>query len=204
MENNTSGHGQFSNVPEDVKEWNWGAFWLTWVWGLGNRTYIALFAVIPFVNIFMMFYLGARGNELAWENNYWYNVYDLHQEQKRWAIGGWIVMISLVILTIVKGISLYDDNNKLEMVANESLAIIMLNSDAEVLIGEHYNISNVSKRDFELYETETITYTYILKSDNGVYWVTVTLAEDNIETINISPFEKNDIKQDDIIINCLK
>ena len=24
---NTSGHGEFAIIPEEIKNWNWGAFW---------------------------------------------------------------------------------------------------------------------------------------------------------------------------------
>lgn len=37
---NTS--GTRGPVPDEVKGWNWGAFFLTWVWGIGNRLWIVL------------------------------------------------------------------------------------------------------------------------------------------------------------------
>lgn len=33
-------------IPEEIKHFNWGAFCLTWIWGLFNKTYIALFFVL--------------------------------------------------------------------------------------------------------------------------------------------------------------
>ena len=41
MIENTSGHGEYSIVPNEVKKWNWGDFWLTWIWGIGNKSYIS-------------------------------------------------------------------------------------------------------------------------------------------------------------------
>ena len=40
-------------VPAAAKKWNWGAFFMTWIWGLGNKTYIALLGLIPVVNLVM-------------------------------------------------------------------------------------------------------------------------------------------------------
>ena len=53
----TSGLGKQSVVPPEVKGWNWGAFLLNWIWGIGNSTYIALLMFVPLVNIFMFFIL---------------------------------------------------------------------------------------------------------------------------------------------------
>jgi hypothetical protein len=34
-------------IPAEIRLWNWGAFLLNWIWGIGNQTYIALLALIP-------------------------------------------------------------------------------------------------------------------------------------------------------------
>ena len=34
-------------IPAEIKRWNWGAFLLNWIWGIGNQTYIALLALVP-------------------------------------------------------------------------------------------------------------------------------------------------------------
>ena len=34
-------------IPAEIKRWNWGAFLLNWIWGIGNQTYISLLALIP-------------------------------------------------------------------------------------------------------------------------------------------------------------
>ena len=57
-----SGLGKDSVVPPELKGWNWGAFLLNWIWGIGNSTYIALLMFVPFVNIVMFFMLGAKGH----------------------------------------------------------------------------------------------------------------------------------------------
>ena len=62
---NTSGQGKGTELPDELKGLNWGAFLLNWIWGLGNRTYIALLALIPLVNFVMMFVLLFKGNKWA-------------------------------------------------------------------------------------------------------------------------------------------
>lgn len=39
---NTSGQGVAAVVPPELDRWNWGAFLLNWIWGIGNNTFIAL------------------------------------------------------------------------------------------------------------------------------------------------------------------
>jgi hypothetical protein len=44
---NTSGQGKRAEIPPDVRAWNWGAFWGTWIWGLANRVWITLLYPLP-------------------------------------------------------------------------------------------------------------------------------------------------------------
>ena len=43
---NTSGQGALATVPGEIDKWNWGAFPLNWIWGIGNNTFIALLMFI--------------------------------------------------------------------------------------------------------------------------------------------------------------
>ena len=43
---NTSGQGSSAVVPKEVHGWNWGAFLLNWIWGIGNNVWLALLALI--------------------------------------------------------------------------------------------------------------------------------------------------------------
>lgn len=83
-----------------LPRWNWGAFLLTWIWGVGNRVWISLLALIPGVNIFMAFYLGLKGNGLAWERSRYLNLSEFKKAQKlwlRWGIGIFLVITLLAI-----------------------------------------------------------------------------------------------------------
>lgn len=85
-EENTSGRGPAAVVPPELDRWNWGAFVLNWIWGLGNRTYIALLCFVPFLNLVMPFVLGARGSRWAWQNDRWDSIEHFKRVQRRWAI----------------------------------------------------------------------------------------------------------------------
>jgi hypothetical protein len=90
---NSSGQGKNSEVPSEIRVWNWGAFFLSVIWGLFNRTYIALLTLIPFVGVVMVFVLGFKGNEWAWQNKRWKSIEQFQRVQKHWAKWGIILFI---------------------------------------------------------------------------------------------------------------
>ena len=95
-----SGQGKNSAVPEEIKGWSWGAFWLNWIWGIGNSTYIALLMFVPFVNLVMIFVLGAKGNQWAWQNREWKDIEHFKKVQKNWARIGFGLLVVIMPLFI--------------------------------------------------------------------------------------------------------
>lgn len=85
---NTSGQGEEAVVPPEIRRWNWGAFLLTWIWGLGNGTERALLVFVPIAGLAMPFVLGAKGSEWAWKNRKWKDVAAFRAAQRRWAWAG--------------------------------------------------------------------------------------------------------------------
>lgn len=92
-----------SPLPEGIKGWSWGAFWLSWIWAIFNKTWIGLLALIPLVNLVMMIVLGLKGREWAWKNKAWPSVEHFNHVQKKWNLAGWIVIIVALILGIAAG-----------------------------------------------------------------------------------------------------
>jgi hypothetical protein len=84
-------------IPPELDRWNWGAFLLGWIWGIGNNTYIALLALIPGVNLIMHFVLGFKGNQWAWRNGRWDGVEHFKRVQRAWAKWGLIVWIIVAL-----------------------------------------------------------------------------------------------------------
>ena len=85
-------------TPPEIRGWNWGAFLLNWIWGIGNNTYIALLTLIPVVGFVMIFVLGAKGNRWAWKNGRWDSVAHFKRVQRRWAIAGLVVWLGGIAL----------------------------------------------------------------------------------------------------------
>jgi hypothetical protein len=96
---NTSGRGALAVVPPEVDRWNWGAFLLNWIWGLFNQVYIALLMFVPFVNLVMVFVLGAKGSAWAWRNKRWESVEEFKRVQRAWAIAGVIVVVAVALFS---------------------------------------------------------------------------------------------------------
>jgi hypothetical protein len=71
-------------VPAEIDRWNWGAFLLNWIWGIGNNVFIALLALVPFVGLIMVFVLGAKGSRWAWRNGRWESVEHFKRVQRAW------------------------------------------------------------------------------------------------------------------------
>lgn len=97
---NTSGRGSTAVVPPEINRWNWGAFLLTWIWGIGNSTFIALLMFVPFVNFIMWFVLGAKGSAWAWQNKHWDSVDDFKRTQRKWAAWGAVVSVVTVLFAV--------------------------------------------------------------------------------------------------------
>ena len=95
----TSGQGSLAMIPEEIRGWNWGAFVLCWIWGIGNKVWIALLALLPFVGFIMNIVLGIKGNEWAWRNKKWDSVANFKTTQRTWAIVGLVLLIPYVIGT---------------------------------------------------------------------------------------------------------
>ena len=88
------------SVPIEIYGWNWGAFFLNWIWGIGNKTYIALLSLIPLVGLVMIFILGAKGNEWAWRNRHWDSIEQFQSVQGKWTAWGFGVFLACFGITL--------------------------------------------------------------------------------------------------------
>jgi hypothetical protein len=98
---NTSGRGPDAALPPELRGWNWGAFFLNWVWGLGNKTFIALLMFVPPAMFVMPFVLGAKGNQWAWGNTTWESTEHFRKVQRLWAWAGLATVTALPTLLLV-------------------------------------------------------------------------------------------------------
>lgn len=91
---NTSGRGPASQLPPEIQRWNWGAFLLSWIWGIGNNALAALLVFVPLFGVIWLFVVGAKGSEWAWRNKRWESVAQFQATQRRWARWGVIVWLA--------------------------------------------------------------------------------------------------------------
>ena len=98
---NTSGQGPSADIPREIIWWNWGAFFLNWIWGIWNKTYIAFFCLLPVIGFIMMIVLGMKGNEWAWQHKRWESVDQFQRVQRSWSKAGLIVAVILLCLGIL-------------------------------------------------------------------------------------------------------
>lgn len=87
-----------ADVPEEIKGWNWGAFAFNWIWGIGNKTYLPLLALIPIFDIVWIFICGAKGNEWAWKDGHYTDVESFKNTQATWNRAGLVMFIIQVVL----------------------------------------------------------------------------------------------------------
>jgi len=75
-------------VPDGVRGWSWGAFLLGWIWAIGNRTWIGLLCLVPYVGFGVAIWLGIQGREMAWKNGNWDSVEHFNRVQRSWSQWG--------------------------------------------------------------------------------------------------------------------
>lgn len=94
----TGPNGQF---PEELRRWNWGAFFGSWLWAIANNVYVGLLALIPPLHLIISIVLGMKGNEWAWKHRRFESIDQFRAVQRawtRWGVGIFIAMIVLIIL----------------------------------------------------------------------------------------------------------
>lgn len=99
-------------IPNNIKQWNWGAFWFSWIWGIANKSYLTLLTLIPFFNFIWMFVCGFKGNEWAWKNKKWHSLEAFNNTQKKWAIVGNCIAVLSLVLTLALWVVVQNVSNE--------------------------------------------------------------------------------------------
>ena len=117
-------------IPAKLDRWNWGAFFLHWIWGLGNSTYIALLMFVPLVNIVMVFVLGAKGSKWAWKNRLWEDEAHFITTQRNWAWGAVAAYagVFLVFGSLFFGLSAIMKNSEAY-----KMTMVQVRSDSQII-----------------------------------------------------------------------
>lgn len=91
------------DVPAEAKGLNWGAFLLSWIWGLGNGAGcgpVALLFILPGIGQVVGLF---KGNEWAWKGKQWASVDAFKAAQRKWAMAGVIVLVIALLVACVAG-----------------------------------------------------------------------------------------------------
>ena len=119
--------GKNSPVPDDIKGFNGGVFWITLIWAIVNKSKIPVIAwaavficsCIPFINFIssvitfpLWVVMGFFGNDWAWQNNNWKSIAEFHRIQRLWAIWGFVAQFLAITFLIILAISLMGNVNK--------------------------------------------------------------------------------------------
>jgi hypothetical protein len=89
-----------ARIEAELAKWNWGAFLLTWLWGVFNGVMRSFMVLIPIYGIYEWIMLGKNGNRLAWETNRWQTIDEFHKTQRKWAIWGWVIAVVVILIII--------------------------------------------------------------------------------------------------------
>ena len=103
---NNSGGGSSITLPPGIKGWSWGAFLLNWIWAIGNRVWIGLLSIVPYVGFIIAIYIGFKGRELAWRKKRWDSIEEFNRVQKKWSTWGVILVFGVAGIGILAAIVL--------------------------------------------------------------------------------------------------
>ena len=98
----TSGLGALSQIPPEIRGWNWGGFLLTWIWGIGNNVWWSFLVFIPYLGFMVMpWVLAFKGNQWAWQSRHWDSVEHFKRAQHTWAMWGLGITIAVTLLLTI-------------------------------------------------------------------------------------------------------
>lgn len=131
MINLKSKESKYHPIPEEMKEFNWAAFLLTFLWGFKYKAWITFLAIpliifqLPLnINwillVALQLYCGKKGNEWAYQRDWWMKPIDFRINQMKWATGALVffVIVPFCIITITSRFIKKDIYNPQSLIQN--------------------------------------------------------------------------------------
>jgi hypothetical protein len=101
-------------IPKELNDFNWGAFLLTFIWGIKHRVWITLLAIplicfqMPLALNWILFgvlqiYCGINGNRWAYQRDWWMKPKDFRLNQAKWGAFGLLlnIVVPIIFLSII-------------------------------------------------------------------------------------------------------
>ena len=167
-----------SNYPQDFrKDFNWGAFFGTWIWGLFNKSYIPLWQIIlgftPWSFNFALV-CGLKGNEWAFNNKKCNDVERFQRSQKKQSIiiailAFFIVPILCVVISgAITGFMVMNSVNTMKKDPQQIEQTLEKIGDVMQDMASLYFVKNEileNENKFYVKESEWNVYSYTEKKD---------------------------------------
>ena len=162
-------HGnKITDIPEELKDFNWAAFFLTFIWGFKYKAWIT-FLAIPLILIqlpmglnwvllaILQLYCGIKGNEWAYRQEYWKRSKDFRITQMKWAVVALAIYIICPLLLLNLSEKFFKkSNNFVELLQNAQCVnaqktanndlkqvSININSNRESIISQLNRVYNI-------------------------------------------------------------
>lgn len=102
------------DLPPELKDFNWGALLLTFIWGIKHRAWITLLAIpliwfqLPLginwiLYTLLQLYCGFKGNMWAYQVDWWMSPKQFRKTQARWAF--FAISLHILIPFLILGIT---------------------------------------------------------------------------------------------------
>lgn len=119
----TSGNTLSQRDQRELAQWNWGAFYFGWFWGIFHKVWLALIQLaISMVNSILNMtgnnhfvitiacwlaylgvgvWMGMKGTQTAWNNGAWRNMEHMRRSRHNWNVAALVCFIATTVLTVI-------------------------------------------------------------------------------------------------------
>ena len=82
-----------NNSKPAMLKWNWGAFMMPLQFGIGNKAYLCLLTLVPFLNFVWMFVAGFKGAEWAYNSGEFATEAEFNASMRTWNRAGFVYFL---------------------------------------------------------------------------------------------------------------
>ncbi len=156
MNNKIQNNKNITDIPSELKDFNWAAFLLTFIWGFKYNAWITFLAIpliifqMPlgfnwFLLAILQLYCGYKGNEWAYKKNYWMKSKDFRISQMKWAVFALAIYILIPLIIInVSGKFFKKSENLTNLIQNTQCVVAYKNVKTDI---KHTNITINTDRE---------------------------------------------------------